>query len=795
MKSIIYFISFCLFTLEASSQSTLTGYTVDSNNQPLGYVGISISQKDSTEKYIASKITDSLGFFSLEVPSSGSYIIRATTVGFEDKVIQGNTSTKVTIQLSPSTNQLSDVTVESKKPLVERKADRLVINIDNNPLAAGKSSLEAIGLTPGVLIRDGAIVLNGMTGTKVMINGKLLNLSGDDLTSYLSALRSDEIESIQVMEHPPAEYDAEGTAGLINIILKKTASSGLSGSIYANYAQGKYPEQSEGAQLNFQKGKLGLFGSYSYTNIKGFHKLNQTRDFPNDGIYTAQNRGITRDQNQRIHTGASFDFSKNHYIVVDYTGSLHKDQEVFKASSNIIYDLQPGRNTTSKGLFPSTFKTNYNDLGLNYHLSTDTLGSAFDLLSDYTLQHGQSTNEANTSFYNDTHDFLSDTSFSNKIPSNTKIFTADAKYKKVFHNGSALGFGSKLSITSIRNKAFFSYFSDDNWQIDQAQNFLYDYKEQIIAGYANYSGHILDMDVQLGIRAENTHVTGTLTDNAGKQKNPKSYFSLFPNIYLSKALNEDGSNMLNLSYNRRLNRPGFNSLNPHVSYIDNYTSGQGNPYLLPEFNNAYEISFTLNRKYIFSASYKQNKDVINNAILPAKDDNEKLVQQPINSGATKIWMITAFAPIQVTKWWTSQNTLQLSHQRVLANSFHLAEYLGLFHSSQIFQLGKGFSLTSTGYFQNKAIFANAVIDHIFNMDLGIQKKFFNNKLTVKLSGDDVFGTSKLKGRFYFDDFRLNFDQLTQKQKLTLGLTYNFNLGKAFKAKKIESSNKDEQNRL
>lgn len=793
-------ISFCiiltgLIPTLTMGQKVISGKIVDNDNIPLPYAVVSVSLKDSTQRYVASKIADSLGGFDVEVNKKGNYILRASAVGYDDKEQAATTGSPILIKLQRDAHQLSDVSVNAKKPLVERRVDRVVMNVDNNPLAAGKSSLEAIALAPGVLVRDGQIVVNGITGTRIMVNGKLLQLTGDDLTNYLNSLRTDEIQSIEIIAHPPAEYDAEGSGGLINIILKKQKDLGLYGSVYGNYSQGKYPETSEGTQLNFKKGKLGLFANYSYNWEKGFNKLNQSRTFPKDGIYSAQNRGVNTWESQRVHAGATFDFTDKQYLAVDYTGSFSDSKENFLAKTYINYPNAPQNNSISKGVFPNTYNSNYNDIGINYHLTTDSLGSQFEFLSDYTINHGASTNDATSQFYDANNQFVRDTAFRNSTPSDAKILTADAKYKKVFKKGGTLSFGSKISLTKIHNEAAFQYMKDDKWLDHEDQNFIYDYKENIIAGYINYSGRVLNTDVQIGFRGENTDLTGTLYDTSGIKRNPKNYFGLFPSIYLKRNLNKAGDNSLSLSYNRRLNRPGFSSLNPHISYVDNYTSGRGNPYLTPEFNNAYEINYTLHNKYIFTATYTENTDVINNAILPESDNMERMTQMPINSGSTKIWMLTAFAPFQITKWWMTQNTLQLSNQHAIAEEFDLQENIGMLQSSQVFTLGKGVTLSASAYYLNKVIFANAIIGHIFNTDIAIQKKFFKDKLTVKLAGTDVFGTSKVAGRFYYDDFKLDFDQLQQKQKITLGLTYNFNLGKAFKAKNVQSSNADEQKRL
>lgn len=795
MKYLFLLLTFLYIGQSLQAQRQITGEITDTDEHPIPYAMVSVSQKDTSKRYLTSKIADSLGKFTLLVEQKGQLFLRVSAVGYQTKEQAVTDNKGNQIMLERNDHQLSDVAVNAKKPLVERKVDRIVMNVDNNPLAAGKSSMEAIALAPGILIRDGQIMINGLTGSRVMVNGKLLQLTGNDLTNYLTSLRTDDIKSIEIIAHPPAEYDAAGTGGLINIILKKQTDLGLYGSVYGNYSQGRLPETSEGVQLNFKKGKLGLFGSYSYEWEKGFDNLNQTRTFPGDGTYMANNIGTSKEKGQRVHIGGTYDLTDNQYLALDYTGSFSDSKEQFSAFSRIEYPDAPDNNSHSKGVFPNTYESKYHDIGLNYHINTDTLGSQFVFLSDYTINNSNSTNDARSEFYNAGNQHIGDSSFRNATPAKAKIFTADAKYKQVIKNVGTLSFGSKINSTNIHNEAAFKTMQEGKWTDDPNQNFIYDYKENILAGYVNFSGDFLGMKLQAGLRGENTRVKGTLYDTAGVNKNPSNYFGLFPSIYLSKPLNKEGDNSLSISYNRRLNRPGFSSLNPHISYVDNYTSGRGNPYLTPEYNNAVELNYTLHNKYIFSATYTKNSDVINNAIFPEAGDAEKMTQQPINSGSTEIWMLMAFVPVKITKWWTTQNTLQLSNQHAKAEAFDLQKNIGMLQSSQVFTVGGGVTISASAYYLTNVIFANAIIDHIFNTDIAVQKKFFDDKLTLKVAGNDVFGTSKVYGNFYYNDFNLNFDQIRQTQKITVGLTYNFNLGKAFKAKTIQSSNAEEKNRL
>lgn len=340
-------------------------------------------------------------------------------------------------------------------------------------------------------------------------------------------MRTEEIKSIEIIAHPPAEYDAGGTGGIINIILKKQTRSGLNGSVYSNYSQGKYAGTSEGLQLNFKKGRLGLFGNYSYSRDKGFDNLNQMRTFPNR-YYSAENRGINHNEDQHLHLGATYDITANQYLAIDYTGSFSVNTESFTALTHINYPGNSTENAVSRGLFPSKYNSTYNDAGLNYHLKTYSVGSEFIFLSDYTVNNSNNNNTASSSFYDSENNFVRDTSYRNQTPSRAKIFTADAKYKHAFNITSNLSFGAKVSATDIYNEARFDFLKNENWIGNVRQNFIYDYKENILAAYINYAGKILNNDVQIGFRGENTSFTGALSDSTGNTKNSKQYFGLFP---------------------------------------------------------------------------------------------------------------------------------------------------------------------------------------------------------------------------------------------------------------------------
>ncbi|MDR0793105.1 MAG: TonB-dependent receptor [Chitinophagaceae bacterium] len=798
MKNLLLLLGLNLMAATTFAQNIVKGKVTGNSGAGVAFAVVSVLKNDSAKQNAAQKITDSAGNYQLEIKSKGNYILQVSAVGFKDatKIISvTNDETRVNISLEKTDNQLSDVIVTTKKPLMEKKIDRLVMNVDNNPLTAGKSAMETLELAPGVVIYNGQMMLNGMPISRVMVNGKMLQLRGSDLTNYLSSLRSDDIKSIEIIAHPPAEYEAEGSGGLINIILKKNTQAGLNGSVYANYVQGKYAATNEGAQLNFKQGKIGLFANYSFYKGGDFQYLDQNRNIQTDGIYTAADSAKKHYEYNNIHTGITYDISDKQYLAVDYTGNFSLDKEDWYTINQIKYGQNPNNNTLSNGFFPNNGTGSYNNVGLNYHLQTDSLGSTFTFLSDYTNNYSSLANSVTSTFI--AGGSSTDTAYRNNTPATSKIFTAEAKYLMKLKAASTLGFGGKFSATGINNQASFQYQSPygSDWLNSENQNYIYDYNENIVAGYVNYQGKIFNTDVQFGLRGENTHYTGKLYDTS-YSKNGKNYFGLFPTIFLKRNLDSAGNHSLSFNYSRRLSRPAFWQLSPHVVYVDNYTIGAGNPFLQPEYDNSYELSYTLKNKYIFTVNYTHAGDIITNGMHPSANNPEIIMQQPTNAGTMQKWMVTAYLPINIAKWWTTQEYIEYSNKHLNnPGAYDIQLNSILLNTNMQFSIAKDFAATLHSIWFNKYNFSNAIIGSTWRADMGLQKKFLKQRLTLKATVDDVFNTHTMKGTFYYNNFNLNFISKEQTQKFTLGATYNFNLGKIFQAHKIESSSEDEKSRL
>ena len=776
---------------------SITGKVTDEGGRPVPFASVFVTKQNGTShNRITGKMTGEDGSFKLMVDSAGIYIIKASCTSFNDFTREVNVKGAMNLEpivLKEKENQLALVAVTAQAPMITKKIDRIVMNVENNALAAGKSSLELMNLAPGVFVNNGIIAINGNPGTRVMVNGKILQLSGDDLTNYLNGLRSDEIQSVEIIAHPPAEYDAQGSGGFINIVLKKQRVAGFSGSVNAGYSQGRYASTNEGLQLNFKKDKLALFGSYSFDKTKDYEDSRLSRTINDSIYYRSQADRINKATAHRVHVGGIYDINSKQYIGLDYTGSFTDGTAPYHSDINIAYPAIRN-NQRVNGSYPRSNSRDYHNIGLNYHLTTDSAGSGLVFLYDYTDNDAKVFSSAQSNFYNSNNVFLGDTSFRNQTPSRAKINTMDTKYSKVFNKTDVFSIGAKFTASRIDNSAVYESFENNTWVNETALNYLYDYKENIAAGYMNYSGRVLNTSIQLGLRAENTRTEGNLiTSNINTKRN---YFNLFPTVFLKHSTNKDNSNYLNFYYGRRIERPSYNDLNPYETYADNYSIGRGNPYLTPSYTNSLELGFTLRNKYSITAAYDKQKDIIAQYAIQSPADSLITIYTRQNFGKRTNAGIRLYAPFGLSRWWAWNNNLSLQRQSITLQDIDIKETIFSLQMNQVFTLPKQFSVNLNGMYFSHIIMGNYVLDHIFTMDVGVQKKMLKNKLIAKVAMNDLFNTLRINGDIYYSNTNIGrLEQKRQTQTINLSLIYNFNLGKAFTVKKMESSNADERGRL
>ncbi|MCS3794741.1 outer membrane beta-barrel protein [Niastella sp. OAS944] len=795
MKYLILCLTLVSITLQANAQSiTVTGKVTSESGQPVPFASVVILKDTIT---IAGKIADENGSFLLQLENAGTYTFKITHAAYKEllQTIGVNIPMEpIILTLKTAGNTLNTITVTAKKPFITRKIDRVVMNVQDNAIATGKSSLDLFRMAPGVFVNSGNISINGVWGARVMVNGRMLNLQGDDLKNYLSNLKSSDIRSIEIIAHPPAEYDAEGSGGIINIVMKKNSNSGLSGYAGADYSigLGKYPGYVPYLSLNYRKNKIGLSAGYTYDRHKLYEEVIQDRTFTDGGVYQSTTYATTIFNSHTVRFGANYDISPKQYLAIDYTGQFGWNRDSTSSLTNITYSSNP-KNTYSSGIFPTYSKTNFSNIGLNYSAATDTVGSKFTLTSDYTYNDRKSSSGTFSQTSNANNTLLADTAFNFLYPSIARIFTADAKFNKVIKHGPAITVGAKTTITNISNKNAYEVYKNGVWNNNAVPGFNYRYNEKIFAGFVNISGSAAGVEYKLGLRGEQSNISGELTGSQDTTIS-KHYFNLFPSTFIKKDLDKKQQHSLSLSYNKRIKRPSYFELNPYKYFIDNYSVNTGNPFLTPQFTNSVELGYTLKKQYYFGLSYAHTKDVINLVIESSANLNQMTILHK-NTGSNTVYTGTIAIPVTIASWWNTSNNLLLTHTQSVGPEFNIKKATFVLQTEQEISLPNNISVNVNAFYTPHVVEGNIVTGRIANVDIGLQKKLWHNKLTAKAAISDMFYTNNFSATSYYNASIINLKKKEQSRILSLSLVYNFSAGKKFNTKQRSISNSEEKSRL
>jgi hypothetical protein len=324
MRRIITVLAICLivgYSAHAQANARITGNVYDQMNKGLSNVTVTLlQQKDSSLAKMA--VTDKSGRFELVNIKEGQYLLAATYVGFEKKFsasfeIKNEGIIEIpAITMQEATKGLSGVTVQARRPLVENKIDKMVVNVDASPTNAGATALEVLEKSPGISVdRDGNISIKGKQGVIVLMDGKQTYLSGQDLANLLRNMPASQLDQIEIMTQPSAKFDASGNSGILNLRTKKSLSKGFNGSVNLSYVQGKYPKSPNSFSFNYRAGKVNIFSNLSYSYWTGFNDQHLSRTFRSGGIkqsvFEQQADQKNRSQNFSGRLGLDYTINKN----------------------------------------------------------------------------------------------------------------------------------------------------------------------------------------------------------------------------------------------------------------------------------------------------------------------------------------------------------------------------------------------------------------------------------------------------------------------------------------------------
>jgi len=676
--------------------------------------------------------------------------------------------------------ELNTVQVTGKKPLVTQKNGTTTLHVANSSISASSSALEILSKAPGVHVeRDGSISLNGKRGITVLIDGKPTYLSTEQVRNLLSATNGATIESIELISSPSSRYEASGSAGLINIRLKKNQDYGTNGTITGSGGYGNYYKKNAGLSLNHRSEKLHLFGQYDFEHLKENELLSLNRSNSNGAaqtFFSQQGTDIYTKTNHNYKAGLDYELSKKTILGFVTTGFINRNQA---ESDNTTRIGQQPLSADSSIRSLSNGDTRYKSMSYNLNLKSklDTSGQEFSADLDYSRFSSQTTWLYNNIFYNSNGTpFKPALLFKNATPSQINIWAAKADYSKQIAPGIKLQSGIKSSYVGTDNTFDYLSYTGPAFVQDLARSNNFRYNEAVQAAYSELNADKYGLTIQLGLRAELTNSKGISPRAPGSGNTVKrSYLDFFPQLAVSRELS--AAQEIGFSYNRRIDRPDYQSLNPFSYFADLYTYSVGNPLLNPQYANSYELHYNLKKVGSVSLGYSKTRDVITTTLNT--DTVQKTLYIKDQNLAREQTVNLVFAvPLSIASWWQSSNNFTLYRNKYESDNLLGVPYTGgrltyIFNTTQSLQLGKLADAEIAFDYQSPQVYGTYAVRPLYGMDLGLSKAVLGKQLQIKASMTDVFNTRKavISSAIPSQDYRLV--QKSESRIFKLSMSYNF----------------------
>ncbi|MFY0254294.1 TonB-dependent receptor domain-containing protein [Chitinophaga sp. 30R24] len=802
------------FTAIAQQAPVVKGQVNQAGNKPVELATVTLLKaKDSS--LVKGTIADINGKYEFEQVKQGKYLIAAVAMGMNKsygpafEVKEANVTLPV-IMLAAVSKALKGVDVTARKPFIEQKAEKMVVNVESSITTSGGSAMEVLEKSPTITVdKDGNISMKGKGGVVIMIDGKPTNMSSQDVVELLKSMPASNLEQIELIANPSAKYDAAGNAGIINLKLKKNINFGTNGNFTLGGAYGIRPRWNTGVNLNHRNANFNMYGSYNYSNRDQQQYLGLYRTVPENGftnIYDQTNSQRNKSRYQGGKIGVDYFINKNNTIGVMADIAMRNQDRFSYATTHVgrVGQLDSILNTNSL-MYNKWKRGAYN---LNYRGILDSTGKELNVDLDYARNtNRQYANITALSIDGIGKAFLSsDTSRSNQ-PSNIEIKTAKIDYVQPLSNLGKMEIGAKVSFVTTDNNARFDSLRGGSWLADENRSNHFIYKENINAAYINFNKQYKQLFVQVGLRGEQTHISGnsTFTKDQQQQKsnNDSTYFNLFPSAALTYKLNKN--NTLGFTYSHRIQRPSYEDLNPFEFYLDRYTKAAGNPYLRPQYSNNFEITNTFKEFLVTSFGYAHTKDMMTKILEadvdPSTGDTSIVRHKYLNVASADNFNLSISAPVPITKWWMSFSTLTVAYGKystvVNNNPMDLSSAAFFGRTQQTFTLTKDLSAEATFFYSSPQVTEEGLwkMKSMCSLDLGVQQKVLKGKGAVKLNISDVFKTNYFRGTFENGDRYSSVSSKWDAQQIRLTFNYRFGNADIKAARKRTSGLEDEQNRV
>jgi outer membrane receptor protein involved in Fe transport len=781
-----------LFTTGLQAQ-TISGKITDDKQKPVkGATVLLLKQSDSS--LVKSQLSNNEGVFVFSELVPGKYLVKVNVVNQKMMLIPAELADAGiqlgTISLEPEAKTLKEVTVVSKKPFLEQKADKLIVNVEGSATAAGSTAMEVLQKVPGLIVTNDKITMPGKGTPAILVDGRLSQYT--DIAQLLRDISADNIDKIEVVSNPGARYDASGGA-VINIILKRNANLGTNGSVSFTTGVGLYDRETIRADQNFyrynpafsinnRKGKLNLFGGYSFFRRNWFQYSEFDRVIsPNRFFQENYQPSDVNSHNFRV--GADYYADKKNTFGVIARGFV-RNGGTEGVNTTFQSDPVTGQALSSfQTLNSKVYKRNNFSGNLNWKHNFDTTGKTLNVDVDYSTF--QLTNNSDI-----INKLQNGTSYTNnqfiKNPVQLLVLKADLEYP--LNKKMKLEAGAKSSMAAIDN--FLSFYQKG--VLDDVRSTDFRYTENINAVYSSIAYDLDKWKLQGGLRAEQTIAKGSSQSQKVLDRN---YLQLFPSAFLTRKITDKLSTVL--QYSRRVNRPSFQQQNPFIEFLDSLTYTRGNPLLKPETANEYKLSITYENQPFFAISYNKKQDVIVND-APNQVGNLTYTT-PENLATYDNWTFELNFPIEFGKKVTGFGGNQFIYNRYRANylgaQFNQRKWNWLAYWQVAYKPTDNWSFEVSGYYMTKSLQEFITLEDLGSFDFAIQRSFWNKKGRLTLNISDIFYSERSRGLINYEAINVKFRQLEESRNIRLAFRYSFGNQKLKAARSRNTAADAEENRV
>jgi hypothetical protein len=783
----------------------VSGLAKDVQGTPLNGATITLlrAKDSSVVKLAVSKENGSYVFTEIK---GGDYRVAASYVGYSSVLSSpfSVTSADVTVpalQLTKLPADLKGIVVTAKKPMVEVKADKTILNVEGTINSTGSDALELLRKSPGVTVdKDDNLSLSGKNGVQVYIDGRPTPLSGQDLANYLKTLQSSQIESIELITNPSAKYEAAGNAGIINIRLKKNKSFGTNGTVNTGYNVGFYSKYNGGFSLNYRNQYINFFSNYSYSQGKNRTTINLTRSLL-DSLFDTHSTMTFINKSHNFKAGVDYFINKKNTLGVMVNGTFSRPE--FDNNGRTIISYQP-TSTVDRILVADNTNAMKRD-NINYNLNysyTNPNGKSLMVNADYGSY------DINNDQYQPNYYY--DASGTNKInsviyqmitPSEIKISSLKADWEQNLGKGK-LGYGGKTAFIKTDNDFQRYNVYTTGKELDKDRSNQFTYKENINAGYVNYNRQLKGVMIQAGLRVENTVTEGVskgLKNNNGTYEKydstfKRNYTDAFPSAAIT--FNKNPMSQVSLSYSRRIDRPAYQDLNPFELKLDEYNFMRGNVNLLPQYTNSFGITHTYKYRLNTTLNYSHVKDMF--VQLPDTTERSKSFMSKRNLASQDVVSLNISYPFQYKAYSVFANmNANYSHYKAnygAGRTIDLKPFAVTVFAQNSLRFAKTWTAEVTGFYNSPTVWQGAVRSKtMWSVDAGMQKQLFNSRATLKASVSDLFNSMRFRGYTNFAGQHGDVDVKWESRQFKLSL--NFRLGNnGVKAARQRNTGSEDENK-